>query len=81
MTWQETMAKEIESEFGPPFLPEGFVQAKILIYPDETILKIRIGDRDIDFDSLGKDVGSGMNLGTGVEWGIPKRKKPKSSSS
>jgi hypothetical protein len=52
----ENFVKKINKEFGPPFLPQGFVKAAIV---REGQLSLRIGRRDASFNSAGNCVGAG----------------------
>ena len=74
MDWQ-TFANEFTTRFTTPFLPEGFVEAKI-ITPDKgnSYVNIRIGDRDIDVEADGKISGSGTNVGVAQEWIVKKKR-------
>ena len=58
------LAQEINECFGEPFLPEGFVKAKVF----KGILFLSIGDRDGEFDNDGIRVGSGSNVGEAIRW-------------
>ena len=67
------LAAEINRAFGEPFLPKGFVRAKVM--PGKPPwLNIKIGDRDVDFEIKGSTIvkfsGSGTNVGEGREWAI-----------
>jgi hypothetical protein len=73
----ERLKKIFDEVFDHPFLPKGFVEAK-LVTPLENgtkVLNIRIGDRDISFDEKGLSTGQGTNVGDAVEWEIFKKKK------
>lgn len=67
--WQEKFAKKFNQNFGEPFLPKEFAKAEVREGGiDGSILHIRIGDRDADFDADGKCVGGGMALGPCANW-------------
>lgn len=71
MNWQEKFVKEFNETFGPPFLPEGFAQARIKQYSKPMqVIEISIGDRDTDFDESGGRQDSGTSVGSGVRWDI-----------
>ena len=67
------LAAEINRAFGAPFLPKGFVRAKI-ISGKPLWLKIKIGDRDVTFEVKGSTIvkfsGSGTNVDEGRNWAI-----------
>ena len=52
----EKLAEIITEKFGPPFLPEGHVIAKVT---DKGTLFLKIGPRDIDLAEDGEVLGSG----------------------
>lgn len=55
----EKLVEEINENFGTPFLPDGFVEARINHQGD---FVLRIGTRDVQLESDGKWVGSGTDL-------------------
>jgi len=61
----QELAKEINECYDEPFFPSGFVKARVTDYGT---LWLDIGDRNGEFDKLGKRVGSGSNVGEGKEW-------------
>ena len=63
----EKFAKEINECYGEPFLPSGFVKARVTAC---NTLWLDIGDRNGEFDNDGERVGSGTNVGEGVEWRV-----------
>ena len=63
----QELAREINECYGKPFLPEGFVKARITDYGT---LWLDIGDRNGEFNANGERVGSGSNLNEAVEWDI-----------
>lgn len=63
----QKLADEINECYGEPFLPKGFVKARVTEYGT---LWFDIGDRNGEFDAAGKRVGSGSNVGCGVKWEI-----------
>ena len=65
-------AREINSTFSEPFLPAGFVKARV-VGENGDILNLRIGDREVDLDESGKMIGAGTNVGSGVQWDISKK--------
>ena len=85
MSWQDNMVKCLNRSLGAPFLPEGFAKAEIfeqgaqystlkgLPPVPERILHLVVGDRDINFDEEGNEIGSSSNVGSAVEWTITKR--------
>jgi len=62
-------AKELNDGFGPPFLPSGFVDAKIT---KNGTLWFNIGHRDVEFDKKLKRVGSGTAMRIEDRWLIKK---------
>lgn len=64
------LAKEINKCYSEPFLPEGFVKARVTGYGT---LWLDIGDRNGEFDAVGKRVGSGSNMCDAVKWNISKQ--------
>lgn len=60
----------LQSEFAPPFLPEGFVSMQRLA---DNRMEIRIADRDVVVGADGNVEGSGMAVGPGAEWDISPR--------
>ena len=69
----QRLAREINECYGKPFLPEGFVRARVTDYGT---LWLDIGDRNGEFDKQGNRVGSSVNVGEGREWTIEKGLKP-----
>lgn len=77
------LARALTRDFGPPYLPEGFVCARSDVWPERerghhvrqtrrVVLSLRIGPRDADFDlSTGEDLGGGTLLAHG--WRITGR--------
>ena len=63
----QELAGEINECYGKPFLPEGFVKARITDYGT---LWLDIGDRNGEFNTDGERVGSGTNLNEAVRWDI-----------
>ena len=63
----QRLAGEINECFGKSFLPEGFIKARITDYGT---LWLDIGDRNGEFDTLGKRVGSGSKINNAVKWDI-----------
>lgn len=68
----ETLAKEINECYGEPFLPEGFVKARVTAYGS---LWLDIGDRNGEFDENGEREGSGTNVGEGKQWYVSRLAK------
>lgn len=67
------LAREINSTYGEPFLPAGFVRAQVRERPNgEVLLNLRIGDRDADFDSELKCIGAGTKIGDAGQYSIQK---------
>jgi len=60
-------AQEINDCYGEPFLPVGFVKARVT---KAGTLWLDIGDRNGEFDKQGERIGSGINVGSAVEWEI-----------
>lgn len=73
-TWQDNMVKELNRSLSPPFLPEGFAEARVYEDSHERVLHLRIGDRDTQFGEDGNGIGSGSNVGEAVQWSIHKVK-------
>ena len=65
----QKIAKEINECYGYPFLPQGFVKARVT---EHGTLWFDIGDRNGEFDNKGNRVGSGSNVGSGTQWEIPR---------
>jgi len=63
----QKLAEEINECYGPPFLPGGFVKARVT---SRGTLWFDIGDRNGEFDAEGHCVASGTNLGPAVKWTI-----------
>ena len=63
----QKLAEEINECYGPPFLPKGFVRARVTDYGT---LWFDIGDRNGKFDEEGKRTGSGTAMGEGKKWAI-----------
>lgn len=61
------LASEINECYGKPFLPEGFVKARVTDYGT---LWLDIGDRNGEFNANGDRVASGTNVGETVKWDI-----------
>ena len=60
--------------FGPPFLPEGHVRAEwAKAYPDQTVLSVHIGRRDVWIDENGDKLGAGTMLVGDVPEGVMRR--------
>lgn len=71
MSWQDKVAKEFNRSFNEPFMPSGFCKAKVFKSDyDGRILRIQLGDRDVEFDEEGNSIGSGTNVGEGTQWEI-----------
>lgn len=66
-------AREINACYNKPFLPRGFVKARVTDYGT---LWLDIGDRNGEFDTNGERVGAGTNVGGAREWNIQRIKKP-----
>jgi len=66
-----TLEKVLNDSFKSPFLPEAFVRAKHI--PSKGLLKISIGDRDIEVKDSGRIQSSGTNVGEGKNWSIERR--------
>lgn len=62
-------AGQLNEGFGPPFLPPGFVDAKVT---ERGTLWLNIGHRDVEFDKKLKRVGSGTAMCIGDRWLIEK---------
>lgn len=67
------IVQEINRGFGEPFLPEGFVKARVT---EGGTLWFDIGDRNCEFDEKGEIVGSGNNLNTGISWQVGRLMSP-----
>jgi hypothetical protein len=67
--------KKLFEAFDHPFLPNGFVEARI-VHNDgcDPIMNIRIGDRDLSFTEDGTFMDQGTNVGDAVEWTVRKGK-------
>jgi len=75
--WQEKLVAEFNRSFNEPFMPRGFCEATISKDDrGEKILRIRLGDRDVAFDWFGNPIGSGSNLGDGIQWEISRKADP-----
>lgn len=71
--WQGKVAEELNRSFNEPFMPEGFCEAKVSKNGrDGNILRIKMGDRDTEFDTEGNSVGSGSRVGDAKKWLIQK---------
>lgn len=66
----KNLEKVLKDSFKDPFLPNGFVQVKHI--SSKKILKISIGDRDIEVSDSGRCQASGTNVGKGKQWLIQK---------
>jgi len=64
--------REINECYGVPFLPNGFVKAKVT---ESGTLWLDIGDRNGEFDRNGEMVGAGTNVGEWVDWNITHKEK------
>lgn len=76
--WQETFTKAFNSGFGPPFLPEGFAKVDIIQYKRPKpmqVIRISIGDREVDFSVDGKGQDSGTSVGCGTQWQIYQKER------
>ena len=74
MNWHKEIVAAINSSFGSPFLPEGYVEARVLDSPTAgSILNLRIGDRDVDFTLRGNSCGAGTFVVSGRKWSYVKR--------
>lgn len=60
-------ARDFNRNFSPPFLPDGFANAKIM--PNGS-LSIRIGPRDWNITEDGKLLGAGTTVGSANKWVI-----------
>ena len=65
----QKIVDEINLNFGPRYLPEGFVSAKII---DNSIL-IEIGPRNMQIGFDGEPMGSGSMVGIANKWIITER--------
>lgn len=63
------LAKLINKEFGPPFLPDGYVSANA----GKDRFSLSIGNRDVSIDNDGKFLGSGSLVLGG--WAKPEESK------
>jgi hypothetical protein len=61
------LARRIERECSPPFLPRGFVRVVEVPGSGFTLM---VGDRDIQFDESGNVVGAGTAVGPLSAWEI-----------
>lgn len=61
------LAEEINECYGEPFLPAGFVRARVT---DRGTLWLNIGDRDGEFNEDGIREGSGSRVGEAIEWRV-----------
>lgn len=69
--WQEKLCAEFNRSFNEPFMPRGFCEAKISKDSrGERILRIHLGDRDVEFDWHGNPIGSGSNVNSAIKWEI-----------
>lgn len=66
----DVFSEELNRMFGPPFLPDGFFEAE----SHGTMVRIRIGDRDVTFNAYGHSISSGTNVQDAREWDVKRRK-------
>ena len=59
----EAFVKEINDNFGPPFLPENLVRADML---DDNSFMLTIGPRNVDFDLDLECLGAGTCIASGT---------------
>lgn len=62
-------AKQLNDGFGPPFLPPGFVTARVT---GRGTLWFQIGHRDVELDEELERVGSGTDMQPEDRWRIEK---------
>jgi len=59
----EKVCKIFNEAFGKPFLPAGFVEAKVVFkLHDKPYINLRIGSRDVSFTLDGEWFGQGTDL-------------------
>lgn len=63
------LAKILNQKFGSPFLPPGFVNAKVT---GRETLRFQIGHRDVELDKELEPVGSGTDMQPEDRWLIKK---------
>lgn len=66
------VAKLINRDFGPPFLPAGFVKAKAT---KRNTLAVSIGHRDVEVNEKMEVVGAGSDMLPEDRWLIKKGEK------
>jgi hypothetical protein len=65
------LANLLNQEFGPPFLPQGFVKAEI---EDDGSLRLTIGRRDVSVGPCLNVLGAGTGVGPGgAKWKITRQ--------
>jgi hypothetical protein len=71
----DTLIQALNNNFGEPFLPKGFFQARARERGHGKGLRLQIGDRDIEIDGKGHVIGAGTGVGDGKAWDIQRAVK------